>query len=150
MEPTGDACKTGQSSLEVSSVPPDLVPAVWTKLLPQIERALAHGDGDSTTPGHMLDAVLKGRMQLWAVHEGEEIIAGLIVSARTYTAKTTVVINLLAGRDMDGWADRIEQLLRDLRDLIGADTIEASCRAGLARRLGKRGWKRKAVIMELE
>lgn len=150
MELTGAASKIEPSPLDVSSVPVELVPAVWAKLLPQIEKALSHGDGDSTTPEHMLAAVLSGRMQLWAVHEGEEIIAGVIVSARTYTAKTTVVINLLAGRDMDRWADRIEQLLRDLRDLIGANTIEASCRAGLAHRLGKRGWKRKAVIMELE
>jgi ABC-type uncharacterized transport system ATPase subunit len=128
----------------------EAIPYVWQQLQPMIDRALSHGDGDSTTSGHMLAKVLVGQRQLWAIHEGPEIIAGLVISIRTYAAKKTVVIELAAGRDLDRWAEQLEGILRDFRDLAGANTIECSCRAGLARRLLKRGWISKATIMELK
>lgn len=125
------------------------VPAVWGYFQRQIDRALSHGDGDSTTSDHMLNRLMSGGMQLWVVHEDSELIAALVVSVHVYEAKKTVVIELAAGRDLDRWADHMEKLLIQFKDLVGADTIECSCRAGLAHRLKKRGWKRKAVIMEL-
>lgn len=149
-EPIGSGPATSPPSLEVSHVPPELVPEVWFRLRPMIERGLAHGAGDTTTAEHMFASIIRGDMQLWAVHEGSEIIAGLVVSVRKTSVKTWVHIELAAGRDLDRWADRLEGLLRDFRDLTGADTIEASCRLGLAHRLKKRGWRRKAVLMELK
>lgn len=114
-----------------------------------IERALSHGEGDSTTSAHLLAAVLTGDLQLWVVHDGPEIVAGLVVAVYIHPGKRTVWVELCAGRDLDRWIADIERLLRDFRDIVGADTVEASCRPGLAHRLGKRGWSRKAIRLEL-
>lgn len=139
-----------EKRVSVSRVPPESVGYVWPKILPMIEKALKHGEGDSTTSEHVLSGIVNGKLILWAIHKGPEIIAGLVLSVRTYPAKTTLVIEFAAGRDLDSWIEQIEHLLREFRDLISADTIECSCRAGLAHRLGKRGWKRKSIIMELK
>lgn len=136
--------------MDVSSVPPDLAPGVWAKFKKEIDRALSHGEGDSTTSAHLLAQIIAGRMQLWVVHEGDDLIACLVISIHTYTAKTTVAIEIAAGRDLDRWVERVEQLLMDFKTLVGADTIECSCRPGLAHRLMRRGWRRKAITMELK
>lgn len=138
------------AGVEVSRVPLESIEYVWNRVRRSIERALSHGCGDSITADQLLAKILSGDMTMWAVHEGPEILACVVLSVHTYPAKLTLVVELLAGRDMDRWAEKVEGLLRDCRDLIGADTIEASCRAGLAKRLVGRGWKSKAVIVELK
>lgn len=85
-------------------------------------------------------------MLLWAI-QNPEVIACVVLSVKQYAAKTTVFVEMVAGRDMAVWVKPLEELLRDYRDLIGADTVEAFCRDGMARRLSR--WRRKAVLMEL-
>lgn len=115
-----------------------------------IERALSHGQGDGTSWEHMLAAILMQKMTLWVIHEGDDIVACVVLSVNEHAKGKKVFVQLTAGRDLDRWIDQIEGLLRDYRDLVGAMTIEASCRKGLARRLSRRGWGKKAVIMELK
>ena len=80
-------------------------------------------------------------------HEGEEVFAGGVFSVQNHPAKKTLFVELLAGKDLDSWIDEVEEALKNLKDHLGADTIEASCRKGLTRML--KNWKPKATIMEL-
>lgn len=148
MEPTGAECKTGPSSLEISDVPPNLVRAVWDMQLPMIEKGLAGGHGNPISSHSMLAAILDGKMSLWAVHRGPEIVAVVVLSL-LQGRKKKLFIELIAGNGMDTWADKVEQLLLNCKQLLGADSIEASCRVGLARFLQRRGWRQKAIVMEL-
>ena len=140
--------KQGAESFEVSRVPPDLVDAVFDRLGPIIRRGLMHGAGDASSEDHLRDSIKRGDMVMWAVHEDGDVLAAIVLSVQKFAAKTTVFVELAAGRDMERWVERIEGLLRDFRDLVGADTIEATCRDGMARRLKGR-WRRKATLMEL-
>lgn len=135
--------------MQVSRVTPESVGYVWQQILPMVERALAHGAGDCTSADHVLAAIQRGDNELWAIHRSSKIVAGLVISVQRHPAKTTLHVELCAGRDLDDWIEKIEGLLMEYRDLIGADTVEATCRAGLAKRLRKRGWGAKATIMEL-
>ena len=146
-EQTGSDYRTSQPS--VSSVPADQVEYVWSVLRSEIESALSKGQGDGTTVSHMLAKILTGDMQMWAMHDEEKIHACIVVSLRKTDTMTKVFVELLAGKDMDWWGDEIEQLLHDFKDLVGATCVESSCRLGLAKYLQKRGWRKKAVIMEL-
>lgn len=141
--------KRDAQDFEVSRVPPELADHVFDQLAPMVARALRHGAGDSTTEAHLRAEVRTGNMAMWAVHRGAEIVACVVLSVHRYPAKTTVFIELAAGRDLGVWVERIEELLRDYRDLVGADTIEATCRDGMTRRLLRRGWRRKATVVEL-
>lgn len=134
--------------LEVSYVPPDQIDRVWTELLPMIEKALQHGQGDHTSPWYLRKAIERGQMMLWAVHDDSEIYAGLVLEMLRHPMKKTVFVTMLVGREMDRWIDLLESHLIAYRDLNNADNIEASVRDGLVRYLGKRGWSRKATIME--
>lgn len=151
MEQTGAERQTEQSlpDLQISQAQPESVLPVWMALEPMFRKAIAQGEGDSTTPERILSQLLAGNLSLWVVHRGPEIIAGLVVNVRQHPAKKAVVVEIAAGRDLDAWADGVEMLLREVRNKVGADTIEASCRPGLARRLAKRQWRRKAIIMQL-
>lgn len=116
-----------------------------------VQRALSRGVGLSTTSDHLLSEIVAGDSQLWAVHEGDAIVAGIVVSVELHkSGRRTVLVKMAAGRDLDDWIVAIEGILRDFRDLTGCDGIEAWCRPGLAKRLRKRGWGANATIMELK
>ena len=114
-----------------------------------IESGLSKGQGDGTTSAHMKAAIDRGDMKMWVVLDDGSIVSCLVLSVRKTDTMTKLFVELLAGKDMDLWGDEIEQLLLEFKDLTGARCIEASCRLGLAKYLQKRGWRKKAVIMEL-
>lgn len=115
-----------------------------------VDKALSVGQGDTLTVERMLDGIRRGTKMLWTMHEGEDIQAVIVITTPTTSNGVKVWIELLAGAGIDDWGDELEQKLVDYRDEIGAYCIEASCRRGLARYLGRRPrWQEKAVIMEI-
>lgn len=136
------------SEFEISQCDPSAVPAVWAQLGDDISRGLRHGQGDEATPKQLMAQVLCGDDIMWVIHRGDEYVACLVVSVLQSNIRK-VFVEMLAGSEMDKWAEQVENLLRDYRDLVGAECIEASCRKGLARYLGRRGWKQKAIVMSL-
>jgi len=135
--------------IEVSSVPKDMVWHVWKSQLDMIEGALSHGQGDSASAHNVLAEIYSGRNILWVVHRGEDIIAVVVLSVKSTSTLKKLFVELIAGKDLPSWSGEVQQLLIDFKDIIGADCIEASCRPGLAKYLGKSGWSQKAIIMEL-
>lgn len=136
-------------SLTVSHVPPASVAAVWPTVLPYIARGLRHGEGDTLTADGIRADIEAGNMLLWAVHEGADILAAVILQVAQYPARRSLVVVMLAGRDMPRWVDQVEGLLRDYRDIIGADDISSVSRWGIAKQLKERGWQQRAVVMRL-
>lgn len=143
------AHELSQPSAEWVSVPPEQAHSIWPVLEPMIARGLAHGQGDATTSSHMLSKVLDGSFLLWVALVDEEPVAGVILSVKVDDGGKKLWIEMLVGKESKSWADNLEQLVSDFRRLTGSRCIEASCRPGLARILKRRGWKQKAVIMEL-
>lgn len=133
----------------ISSIPPEILDPLWPQIGPLLQRALDHGQGDATTIQEVCHGIRSGHMALWAVHEGETITAAIVLSYTPSVRRPKVFVELLAGDGMASWIDELESLVRDYKDLLGADCIEASCRPGLAKILNGRGWKRKAIVMEL-
>jgi hypothetical protein len=127
-------------------VPADQTPALWAAFRPQFLKALSHGAGQHYTESYYLDALAKGQMAMIAVGDSDPEAVG-VFSTQIYPNGKTLFVELLAGRNLAGWLPFIEPILKQYKDRIGATTIEASCRPGLARRLAR--WKCKAVLMEL-
>lgn len=138
-----------QSHLEWLSVSVPQLGAVWSRLVPMIERGLSHGQGDNTTVDHMLFSLVKGRTNLWVAMEGDNLLAGVILSVKTTDAGRKLWIDMLAGGERWKWADQLESLVAEYAKLTGSNCIECSCRPGLARILKRRGWRQKAIVMEL-
>lgn len=136
--------------LSVSAVPPEHVDFVWAQVEPMVRRGLSHGAGDSTTSDHIRAAIKRGELILWAVHEGLDVTAAIVIEVVKHPAKTTLFIVLIAGRRFAEWAPTVTDLLRDYAVVVGADTIESMVRDGLTKWLAPLGWKRKATLVELQ
>jgi len=135
-----------QERPNVAEVPIGSVRIVWDTLLPEIEKAISSGQGDGTTTEQMLLNVLSGKLKMWVIGDIE---ACVLFSVRKHVTGLKLFIDLIAGKNMDSWANELQSLLLDYKDLVGARCIEASCRPGLSKKLLKLGWSRKAVVMEL-
>lgn len=138
-----------EDDLELSSVPAETVPYVWSSQIEMIERGISKGQGDWGSAEEMLDQILKQEARLLVVHRGDDIIAIVVVSARANKHMMKIFVQLTAGRDIKQWVDIVNEKLLELKDLMGANCIEASCRPGLAKFLKGKGWSQKATIMEL-
>lgn len=136
-----------RQAVEVSQVPPELAPAIWERMLPKIRKGLKAGGGDCTTPEYMLSEILSGRMSMWAVHT-DDVIAVVVVSVEQMPEKRVLFVELVAGERLDLWLTKINSLLRDYRDIVGADCVRALCRDGMTKALAS-SWRRKATLMEL-
>lgn len=146
---TGDEPKIEQSSPEWKNVEPQYATAVWQQVRPMVERGLRHGQGDGTTPEAMLGEILLGKFKLWAFLDGTEVIAIVVFRMMNYVTGKKIWIDMLAGDGSSKWADSLELLFNDLKDLTESMCVETSARPGLAKILKKRGWREKATIMEL-
>jgi hypothetical protein len=124
----------------------DLAPAMWQKFRPQALKALNHGAGRHMTEDYYLWALVNGQMTMIAVGESEPEAIG-VFSTQDYPQGKVLFVELLAGQNLANWLPYIEPILIQYKDRIGATTIEASCRPGLAKKLTN--WKRKAILMEL-
>jgi hypothetical protein len=147
MAQTGDVSPI--EPLSVSHVPPNQIDAVWPLVVEKIRRGLRHGAGDSTTAEQLRESIRSGDCILWAVTERDEVLAVIVLEIQKYADKRTLAVLLIAGRDFKKWINRVLELIRDLADLTGVDTIEASVRDGLVKWLSPLGWHKKATLMEL-
>lgn len=133
----------------ISQVTAEQVDVVWPHFLPMVERGLRHGQGDAMAPCDLLGRIKSGDSVLWIAHEGEDLMAGIILEVVQLPRKKMIFVVMLVGGRWDEWVDEMEFTLLDYKKLIDADCIEASCRDGLVKKLEKRGWGRKATVMEL-
>lgn len=135
-------------SISVSRVARADADRVFRALHTELERGLRQVAGRPTSYAQLRDSVLSGEMIMWAVQDGPELLAAVILSVRKYSSYTALVVELAAGRELERWAELVEELLRDYRELVGAEVVEALCRGGMAKKLAAR-WKKRAVLMEL-
>ena len=131
----------------VSAVTEDTLEHCWNALKGEIAIALEHGHGDLTSLDEVYKSLKDKTFFMWVIHEGEQIYAGVIFSIQE-ARKRTLWVEILAGRDMDLWLDDAERILREYKDVIGADCVGASCRVGLVKKL--KNWEVKAISMELK
>lgn len=113
-----------------------------------LKRALRHGQGDGASIDDIIRSLADGESKMWVVRESFDILACMVWTVTEHKKGRKVLVEFLAGKDMDLWVGMLEELLQDYRDLVGAMCVEASCRKGLAKKLSERGWRSKAVIME--
>lgn len=132
----------------IGLVTPESLDLVWAALRPKILKALSVGAGTNQTEEHYKGSIKSGSMQMWAVHEGEKVIGGGILSLNEMPRGKVVFIEMLAGERMNEWLDEIESLVKRYATEVGATTIEASCRPGLVKKLTR--WQPIATLMRLK
>lgn len=135
--------------MKVSQVLPEQVDAIWPQVEDKVRRAIKVTHTD-VSPDYMREAAKRGESVLWAVHEGERIIAilALRVLVNRENGGKTVNVDLIAGEKLNEWAETMQKLLEDYRDLVGARCIQADVRDGMTKILKSYGWRRITTKME--
>lgn len=139
-----------EDSLEVSQVTGEQVNEHWERFAPMIQRALNQGQGDGLPADELRPDLVSGTRQLWAIHNQEEIRAiAVITASEQVNIGCKIEVTTLTGEGIDEWIHVLVDRLLELKEIMGAHCIEASCRPGLGRYMKKLGWRHKATIMEL-
>lgn len=136
------------SGYQVSAVAGREVDAVWPKIDAMVTRGLEAIHDDTTTSALLREGVRHGRLVLWIVHSGDEIVAAIVLNIVKRFGGPVLLVVMIAGRDFEAWAPQVQQLLQDYRQLIGATRIESVSRPGMEKWMRRLGWRRRAVMME--
>lgn len=115
-----------------------------------IQQALDQGQGDGMPADELRPDLVSGARDLWAIQHQDQIRAVAVISVdRVPGVGLKVIVDTLSGEGIDEWIQELVQVLLELKEMMGAYSIEASCRPGLGRYMKKLGWQTKATIMEL-
>lgn len=129
-------------SFRPETIHTDTWPAVYAVLAGAMLRA-------SYTPHELIDDLLSGRAQLWVLREGGDPIAAAVSELEATADGLFVNGRLLAGQGMAGWLDDALHCVESHARRVNAKGIRVTGRNGWERVLEGRGWKRRAVVMEL-
>lgn len=124
--------------------PEPLDPATWPQIHALLLPAIEHG-GDTTTH-ELIDQLLSGHAQLWVKREDGDPIA---VAVTTLHTDRTVHCQLLGGKGLAMWMDELIAAVAKVARPVGVVAFTINGRVGWERLLGARGWRKKAVVMEL-
>lgn len=122
---------------------PDTWPAVHALLAP----AMAWGEYSST---ELIDDLLSGSAQLWVSREGGDPVAAAVSQLEPTDAGLIVHGKLLAGKGATGCVDDAVACVQRHARQVGATGIRITGRCGWERLLAAKGWKRRAVTMQLD
>lgn len=114
-------------------------PAICALLIPAIDR------GGDTSVAELIDELLSGHAQLWVKRDDDGPVAAAVTTLHT---DRTVHCQLLGGKGIHRWADELIESVAAVARPVGVEAFSIHGRVGWERLLGKRGWRKKAVVME--
>lgn len=118
---------------------------VWPVVAPELERALAHSDGENSLED-VLNSIMNNLMQLWVVREGQQAVAFCVTEINGYRQFKSCRIVLLAGSGIAVWHEVVEHLEPWAREQ-GCTVMEAWSRPGFEKYGKMYGYKKRYVVM---
>lgn len=131
----------------MSFAPENIHVDTWPAVYAVLEAAMGRAGYTAHT---LIDDLLAGRAQLWVLRERGDPIAAAVSELETTANGLFVNGRLLAGQGMAGWLDDALHCVESHARRVKAKGIRITGRNGWERVLEGRGWKRAAVVMELE
>jgi len=144
-ESTGTTAPAGQS-YKGFFVPPDQVSSVWAYVLPHIEAAVKHSEGE-LQPEDVFPNLCMGDMQLWVVVNDTKLQATVITQIIDYPRKTILRVLCLGGRGLKEWYHLFYQI-EDFAKSNNCSAIEAWARKGFEKMLPD--WKSSYQVLTKE
>lgn len=114
----------------------------WPALCALLKPAL--DESDYSTPEEVIDGLLDGRFDMWVrrLHDLPQAVA--IAEPKDGYVEAFAV----GGERAEDWVDELTDAVLAAGKSFGITKIRIHGRTGWERVLGKRGWKRRSVIME--
>ena len=137
-EQAGTNCK-------VVLIQPGDLEVVWDEVVPLIEAALKHSEGE-VIPEDLVKPIKTGKMQLWvALSDG--VIAAMITEIVVYPRKRVLRVITIAGKDghgMSKWYGFLP-LVEGFALSNNCSSLEAWTRKGMAKKLTD--WEHKYMVI---
>ena len=127
-------------------VPPDQVASIWAYVLPHIEAAVEHSEGE-LLPEDVFTNLCMGDMQLWVVVKDTKIQATVITQIIDYPRKNILRVLCLGGRGLKQWYHLFYQI-EDFAKSNNCSAIEAWARKGFEKMLPD--WKSSYQVLTKE
>ena len=131
--------------IALSGIRAEDLSGVWNDIIPYIQRALEHGQGEFSLDA-ILDGILTREMQLWVGHEDEKIVYVGVTQLEKFSEKLICVIVLLSGDRVMEWLDNTNEL-ESWAMTQGADELRVMGRPGWKRVLDKIGYEHAYTVM---
>jgi len=133
--PIAEPTRSGQ--IKIALVNPEDVTYVWDDVLPLLNKALRHSEGE-LEPEDLIKHLDKGDLRMWVAMQDNEMIACMVTEIISYPRKKIVRVITLAGKDMDSWYDFLP-MLEGYAVNNECSSLEAWTRKGMTRKL--KDWK---------
>lgn len=128
---------TDSDNITVLAAPPSELIAKWDVLEAMIESALPCVLR-RFLPVDILVMCLTGNAQGWFIREDDELLAVMVTRVDLYPRRKGLSIFALAGRDMNRFFEKANEVISEYARQMGCDFLECQ---------GRRGWER---ILDLE
>jgi hypothetical protein len=112
----------------------------WPRVSQWVADALAHG-GECYSLEDILTAIQQRDMQLWVVHENDELKAVCVTEIRQWPQAKILTAIIVAGNDMPHWVCALDDTLTRYAVAQGCKAIEAHGRKGWKPTLSELGWR---------
>jgi hypothetical protein len=126
-----------EPSCKVALVEAEDIDMVWGDVVPLIEKALLHAEGE-LMPEDIKKHLDSADLRLWVALKDRNVIASMVTEIIQYPRKKIVRIITLAGKDMSLWYDFLP-MLEGYAIRHGCSSLEAWTRKGMTRKL--KDWK---------
>jgi len=126
-----------QPSCKVALVEAEDIDMVWGDVVPLIEKALLHAEGE-LMPEDIKKHLDSADLRLWVALKDKDVIASMVTEIIQYPRKKIVRVITLAGKDMSLWYDFLP-MLEGYAIRNGCSSLEAWTRKGMTRKL--KDWK---------
>lgn len=118
-------------SFALSQLHGDALVRGWGLVEPILARAL----GDDLTTGDLFRMASDGRMMIWAIHDGPNVMAAAASGVKIENGNHIAEIQTLSGRETSKWLDDAIGEFENLAYEHGIDAVRIVGRKGYARRL---------------
>jgi hypothetical protein len=118
--------------IQLSGVRSEDIPGIWDKVVPLLEKAMKHSEGEHTMDT-LLETLETQNSQLWIGHEDGEIVHAGITHILIYkTGKKAAEIFYLGGSRMKEWLEHIN-IIESWAKAEGCTSV---------RIIGRKGWEK--------
>ena len=125
--------------IEVSLVPPELIPGLWPRIFPHLTKAAEYTFGRYEAED-ILEFVMRGGAHMWVALDDEGVKGITVTRFWEYPRKRCLDVVFLGGEDWDEWKDAMFDIIQRWASESGCDVIESSGRPGFARAFKDRGY----------
>ena len=130
---------------EVGGVQPEALNAIWPHIEDLVVRALDEARGEYTLV-EIYESILQGKMQLWVVSEGVQLLSVFVTEIIDYSQHRVCMIVLAAGENLKALLEQLS-IVEAWAEELEADEVRVQGRRGWLRAMANQGYVEEYTVI---